>query len=82
MHITLTAYSILRESLPDAPGGKLEVELPGGATIADLLVEVGLPKETACAVNDSIQRDPTTRLRDGDRVSVFRPGSGGQSSQR
>ena len=77
MHVTLTAYSILKELLPPSSGGKLELELKAGATLRTLLEQVGIPKEAACAVNGTIQRDMEILLHDGDEVSVFRPGSGG-----
>jgi sulfur carrier protein ThiS len=78
MHVTLTAYSILRDALPPDSGGKLEVEVKVGATLQTLLEQVGIPGEAACAINGTIQRDSDTLLHEGDQVSVFRPGSGGE----
>jgi len=77
MHVTLTAYSILRDALPPGSGGKLDVEVKEGSTLLTLLEQVGMPREAACAINGMIQRDPDFPLQDGDQVSVFRPGSGG-----
>jgi sulfur carrier protein ThiS len=77
MHITLTAYSILRDELPPGSGGKVDIEVKVGATLRTLLEQVGIPKEAACAINGTIQRDSDFPLHDGDQVSVFRPGSGG-----
>lgn len=77
MHVTLTAYSILREALPPDSGGKLELELKAGTTLRTLLEQIGIPREAACAINGTIQRDSDILLHDGDQVSVFRPGSGG-----
>lgn len=77
MHVTLTAYSIMKELLPPGSGGKLELDLKAGSTLRTLLEQAGMPKEAACAVNGSIQRNVETLLHEGDQVSVFRPGSGG-----
>ncbi len=77
MQVTVTAYSILRDVLPPESGGKVMVELHAGATLRSLLEKVGLPREAACAINGTIQRDHDYILKEGDRVSVFRPGSGG-----
>jgi sulfur carrier protein ThiS len=77
MHVTITAYSVLRDILPPESGGKVEVELQAGATLRSLLEKVGIPREAACAINGTIQRDPDFPLHDGDKVSAFRPGSGG-----
>lgn len=77
MHVTLTAYSILRDALPPGSEGKLEVEVEEGVTLRSLLDQVGISGEVACAINGTIQRDMDTLLHEGDQVSVFRPGSGG-----
>ena len=77
MRVILTAYSILRDMFPKETGGKMEVELPAGATLRSLLEKLKIPRGAACAVNGTIQRDPDFPLHEGDVVSVFRPGSGG-----
>lgn len=77
MRVTLSAYSILRELLPPNSGGKVEVEMKEEDTLRSLLKKFGIPMETACAVNGKIQRELDIPLREGDQVSVFRAGSGG-----
>ena len=77
MRVTLTAYSILRDMFPKETGGKMEVELPAGATLRSLVEKLGIPREAACAINGTIQRDPDFPLHEGDAISAFRPGSGG-----
>jgi sulfur carrier protein ThiS len=77
VHITLTAYSVLREKLPPGSAGKVSVEFPEGSSLADLLATYDLPLETACSINGSIERNRKTVLREGDHVAVFRPGAGG-----
>ena len=77
VHITLTAYSVLREKLPPGSTGKVHVEFPEGSLLADLLATYDLPLETACSINGSIERNLQTMLREGDNVAVFRPGAGG-----
>ena len=77
MHITLKAYSVLREKLPPGSTGTLDIEFPVGSSLADLLARFDLPRETACSINGSIVRDRTTMLHDRDTVAVFRSAAGG-----
>ncbi len=49
----------------------LSVSLPDGATVLDALLKAGLGKETAVGIfGEAATLD--TRLRDGDRVEVYR----------
>lgn len=77
MHITLKAYSVLREKLPPGSTGTLDVEFPAGSSLADLLARFDLPKETACSINGSIVRDQKTILHESDSIAVFRSAAGG-----
>lgn len=50
----------------------LSVFLPDGATVLDALLKAGLGKETSVGIfGEPAALD--TRLRDGDRVEVYRP---------
>ena len=63
---------------------RVEISLPGGATVADLLSEfrrqvagaASLPERLMCAVNHSHVL-PGHQLRDGDEVAVLPPLAGG-----
>ncbi len=63
---------------------RVEISLPGGATVADLLSEfrrqvagaASLPERLMCAVNLSHVL-PGHQLRDGDEVAVLPPLAGG-----
>ena len=64
--------------------GQLQVDLPSGATVADLVEELRarggaftvLPAVPAVAVNMSYS-DPSSTLSDGDEVALIPPVAGG-----
>ena len=59
--------------------GFSDLELPGPATLGDLLAAprfAALPKDALLAVNQSFA-DRTTPLKDGDEVALMPPVSGG-----
>jgi len=57
---------------------KFKLELPGGATVSQLLVEVKIPAdlEKVVLVNGR-HGNGSARLADGDEVSIFIPEAGG-----
>ena len=59
-------------------GSRLEVELPEGSTLADLMTHLALPREQVKVsfVNARLQ-DPDYRLEAGDEVGIFPPIGGG-----
>ncbi|MEX1103160.1 MAG: sulfur carrier protein ThiS [Dehalococcoidia bacterium] len=94
---TSNAPAVLRETLPDSrrfrymttTQSAISIHLNGeehaiasGATVADLLLGMGLenPRGIAVAVNDEVVRKgewPVTRLAPGDRVEVITALQGG-----
>jgi sulfur carrier protein ThiS len=63
-----------------SPNGKsvFEYDLPEGASVTTLVDKLGVPDELASVVIVSDENvDPTHELRDGDRVTVIPPLSGG-----
>lgn len=59
-------------------GEPFPVELPQGATVGDLIREIGLPdKEVKVVFVNALFRDTGHELGDGDEVGIFPPVGGG-----
>jgi hypothetical protein len=77
MRIKVILHSVLREKLPPETKGRVELELPEGASVAQLFDQLDLPVHVSWALNGSLQRDRQIILQPGDEVRVFRQGAGG-----
>jgi len=77
LDIHLQLYSILREKLPSDAKGRTLMQLDEGATLADLLDELGINLKVVISVNGDHEPDKSRQLRDGDYVRVFSAISGG-----
>jgi molybdopterin converting factor small subunit len=77
MKIRVQTFAHLREYAP-ANGGKLELALADGATVADVLAALGIPAavEAVMLVNGR-RADTGTRLSSDDEVTLFPPMEGG-----
>ena len=85
MNITVKLFARFKEA---AGTGKLDLDLPDGATLADLLA--ALPekinnldlsaRQTILSVNQEFAT-PDTALNDGDEVAIFPPVSGGSGKE-
>lgn len=73
----------LRGFLPDGDRGEGPVELPGPATIDDLLVHLAIPERELLVVGLNGTKAPhTDALSDGDEVTIVAPMTGGSREQR
>ena len=77
MEIHLQLYSILREKFPADSKGRVVLQLKDGATVADLLEEIGIDRRVVISVNGLHETDKSLRLNDGDVVKLFSSVSGG-----
>ncbi len=75
IHVRL--LGMLRDKLPREAKGRASLELPDGATVADLLAQLELRGHLQVAINDTIVENEDTPLRSGDQVEIFRPAAGG-----
>ena len=80
MKLDVRLFAFLRDH---AGTGRIELDLPEGSTVADLLEAVRrfpglatLPGGTAVAVEQEYA-DPTRPLRDGEEVALIPPVAGG-----
>ncbi len=77
MVIHLKLYSILRDKLPSETQGITVLQLEEGATLADILHELGIKRRVVISVNGVHETDRTRQLLDGDEVKLFSSVSGG-----
>ena len=77
MEIHLQLYSVLREKLPSDAKGRTVMQLDEGATLADLLNELGINLKVVISVNGDHEPDKSRQMRDGDHVRIFSAISGG-----
>jgi molybdopterin synthase sulfur carrier subunit len=79
IHVDVRLYGPLRQVFPDVGlGEQMEVELPDGATVGQLVEMLQLPADQVKVifVNHTVREHEHT-LEDGDRVAVFPPVGGG-----
>jgi len=80
MRVTVRLFASLRKRLPrGSPRGSCELDVAGGATIADVLATLDIPAASAkmILVNGHHGEDLSYRLSPGDVLSVFPPLAGG-----
>jgi sulfur-carrier protein len=79
MKIQLKLYGTLRRLSPGGKAGApMELDLPEGATIQELINFLKIPEEeTKVAFVNSLIRDKDYRLEPGDQVGIFPPVGGG-----
>lgn len=77
VHVKL--FATLRQYRPGLGIGEaFPVELPDGATVADLIQTLGLPQgEVKVVFVNALFREPEHVLDDGDEVGIFPPVGGG-----
>ena len=81
MKVYVKLYALLRKHHPGPNRSiPLEVELPDGATVADLAPALHLPPELVRSVFiNNAAREVKAVLHDGDQVGLFPPVVGGGS---
>jgi molybdopterin synthase sulfur carrier subunit len=79
MRITVSLHASLMKFLPAGSSGRAAVlEVPDGATVADVISRLGIPSgHTKMMVSGDEHLELTTALRDGQELSLFPPLAGG-----
>jgi len=75
--IQLRLFSILREKLPPDANGRAMMQVSEGATLDDLLDELGIQRRVVISINDVQVSDRSRQLKTGDEVKIFSSISGG-----
>ncbi len=79
MKIEVRLFSTLARHLPPGTDGRAaNLSVPTGATVAQVLAQLGVPLElTKLTFVDSVHRDLDFVLSEGNTISVFPPIAGG-----
>ncbi len=78
MRITVHLHSTLGKFQPPQGPRALELEVNEGATVADVIVRLGIPpRYTPLAVSAERQLAPAAVLHDGQQIDLFPPLVGG-----
>ncbi len=79
IRVKVKLFATLRRYSPELGVGEgMEVELPEGATVGQLVNHLGLPADHVRVVFiNGIARDESYTLSDGDEVGMFPPVGGG-----
>jgi molybdopterin synthase sulfur carrier subunit len=79
MRVTVRVYATLCRYVPGVfAGTPIEMELPDGATVADLIERMEIPaREVKIAFVNGRTRSPDWLLESGDEAGIFPPTGGG-----
>ena len=75
MRVKVKLMGMLKDRSPEGD----QLDLADDATIADVLAELNIDHQAiqAFSINGSIEREPSTKLSDGDELIVLPPVGGG-----
>lgn len=84
MVVTVHLHTTLQRQTAGGPLRRLDVSLPPGSTLADLLDRMAIPRgdESILLVINGRQADETRRLMDGDEIHLIPALSGGAPTPR
>jgi thiamine biosynthesis protein ThiS len=71
LQVNVHLHGILREHLPPEAKGRAILSLDDGATVGDLLAQLGIKRRVIVALNHDQEPDETYVLQDGDKVSIY-----------
>ena len=79
MKVEVRLFATLQSYLPaGARGDGVSLELPPGATVADVMASLKIPRDVACLmVVNGRDADPEQVLAPGDELAMFPPLAGG-----
>ncbi len=79
MRVVVHLHTILQRQTPEGLVRRLEVDLPGGSRVADLLLsmEIALPLDALLLAVNGRVADPEQVLEEGDQVNIMPAISGG-----
>ncbi|MBI4553072.1 MAG: MoaD/ThiS family protein [Candidatus Latescibacteria bacterium] len=78
MRIKIKLFGPLQQHLPPHANGRTaELDLPGGVTVDDLAVRLGIEEEPAVVCVNDQETHRARRLHEGDVVAFFPPLAGG-----
>ena len=76
--VQVKLFATLRQRFPDlAIGEAMELELPAGTTVSQLIQQLDLPDQAKVVFVNNIIREEDHMLQAGDVVGIFPPVGGG-----
>lgn len=79
MTVDIALFAYLSEFQPDGRGGRSPrpFDLSSGTTIAQVIVDLGLPDEPRVVFVNGQHASEDAELHEGDRLAIFPPVAGG-----
>ncbi len=78
MRLEIRLYATLRQAAPAAPAGVFSLDVPAGATVAQVLGLIKIdPADVRMIMVNGLAAEPDHILKDGDRLGLFPPLGGG-----
>lgn len=78
MRLEIRLYATLRQAAPAAPAGVVPLDVPDGATVAQVLGLVKIdPADVRMIMVNGLAAELDHILKDGDRLGLFPPLGGG-----
>jgi sulfur carrier protein ThiS len=71
LDVNVHLHGILRDQIPLEAKGRATLRLEDGATVGDLLAQLGIKRRVVIALNGDQKVDITHALQDGDRLAVY-----------
>jgi molybdopterin converting factor small subunit len=72
MQVHVKLFSLLRRHLPEEAKGEATIDLPAGATVADLIEHLGIVRRIKIlTINGQRETDRARPLQEGDSVRIF-----------
>ncbi len=77
MKVNVHLHGILRDHLPADAKGRATINLEDGASVGDLLSQLGIKRRVIISLHGNQKLDKTHILQDGEQVSIFTVIGGG-----
>ncbi len=77
MHVHIQLFGGLRDYLPPAQRGKTTLSVSEGATVHDVLAQLGIRTPVIVNINETHEVEPSYPVREGDKLLVVGHSSGG-----
>ncbi len=77
MKIQVRLHGALRDKLPSEAKGVTVLDVGEETAVSAIPAHLNIKSHIQIACNDEIIENLETRLRDGDKIDIFRPAAGG-----
>lgn len=82
MQVDVHLHGILRDHLPPDAKGRATINLEDGASVSDLLIQLGIKRRVIITRHGNQKLEKTHILQDGDQISIFTVIGGGSLAQK